>query len=367
MDVRLASPREVAGSAVRALGLEETSLDIFSLEALAAALRRAASFLCPAAPGQIVRSVSEVLIGLPGWGEETVPELKDTMRALVGYGDLVELRSGAYGESARQVFLGAPAFVQRASGTCLLIGVRPDGAPLVAGELATMIAHEGHARLIRPAGSVAVAEMLVSADLAEITPGRWLQPPRRLSAAQLVEEHIRRLEAAGPSGDTEGFRLIDPSARVTFYQGRWRQPTRGDDGHFVGRRPQAYGADLWCFADVSAGQVRKLIDFPVGVSVAPAADEAWRLQAALDAAAGHPQRVRIRCGPDSGVVVIDFMSPIPSWAQRRLDIIGTPMLRSPGALFSYGVRREDVAEELEFLASMLWTSVADGLEEHDVR
>jgi hypothetical protein len=61
------------------------------------------------------------------------------------------------------------------------------------------------------------------------------------------------------------------------------------------------------------------------------------------------------------------MSPIPSWAQRRLDIIGTPMLRSPGALFSYGVRREDVAEELEFLASMLWTSVADGLEEHDVR
>jgi len=108
MDMRLASPQEVAGSAVRALGLEEASLDIFSPEALAAALRRAASFLCPATPGQIVRSVSDVLIGLPGWGEETVPELKATMRALVGYGDLVELQSGAFGESARQVFLGAP-------------------------------------------------------------------------------------------------------------------------------------------------------------------------------------------------------------------------------------------------------------------
>jgi hypothetical protein len=367
MDMRLASPQEVAGSAVRALGLEEASLDIFSPEALAAALRRAASFLCPATPGQIVRSVSDVLIGLPGWGEETVPELKATMRALVGYGDLVELRSGAFGERARQVFLGAPAFVRRASGMCLLIGVRPDGAPLIAGELATMIAHEGHTRLVRPTGAVAVAEMLISADLAEITPSQWLQPPRRLSAAQLVEEHIRRLEAAGPSGDTEGFRLIDPSVRVTFYRGRWRQPTRDDDGHFVGRRPQAYGADLWCFAHVSAGKVRKLIDFPVGVSVAPAADEAWRLQAALDAAAGHPQRVRMRSSPGSGVVVIDFMSPIPSWAQRRLDIIGTPMLRSSGALFSYRVRREDAAEELEFLAAMLWISSTDGLEENDVR
>jgi hypothetical protein len=218
-----------------------------------------------------------------------------------------------------------------------------------------MIAYEGHTRLIRATGSVAVAEMLASADLAEITPDQWLRPPPQRPAAQLVEGYIRRLEAAGPSGDIEGFRLIDPLARVTYYQGRWRQPTRSDVGHFVGRRPQAYGADLWCFATISEGQVLKLIDFPIGVSVAPAADEAWRLQAALDAVAGHPQRVRMRFGPDSGAV-IDFMSPIPSWAQRRLDIIGTPILRSSGALLSYRLRREDAAEELRFLADTLWIS-----------
>ena len=42
-----------------------------------------------------------------------------------------------------------------------------------------------------------------------------------------------------------------------------------------------------------AAEPQRLIDLPVGISAAPAADEAWRLQAALDAMAGRPQRFRI--------------------------------------------------------------------------
>jgi hypothetical protein len=157
----------------------------------------------------------------------------------------------------------------------------------------------------------------------------------------------------------EGVTILDPSAPVRFYRGRWRTPKKADDGIFVARRPQAYGADLWCFAEVSTGAVTRLIDLPVTVSVAPASDEAWRLQAALDAEAGHPQLFRVRGRELTDAALLDLFSPLPSWAQRRLDAIGKPLLRSRGALLSYRIPREELDEELQFLVNMLWMAPDD--------
>ena len=122
----------------------------------------------------------------------------------------------------------------------------------------------------------------------------------------------------------------------------------------MARRPQAYGADLWCYARVTAGEIVQLVDLPLLESMAPGADEAWRLQAAIDVLAGHPQQVRLRQGSETSQVVLDLFGPAPSWAQRRLDVVGMPLQRGRGALFSYCLPADEVAEELQFLADMQW-------------
>ncbi len=352
MDVARLTSAEVSDRALALLDLEDVGVDLFSTEALAASLRRSASFLCPATPGAIVRSVVEVLEGLPGYSEDTRVNLELLVESLVGYGDLLELPSGGTESAGRRVFLGAPGFVRRASGSRLLIGIRPDGAPLVGDELAELIDYEGHARFVGP--SETLDELLASSELSERTVAQWLQAPRSSEPQDLINEYYTRLQAAGPSGDIEGVLLLDTAARISYYRGRWRNPKSADNGTFVARRPQAYGADLWCFARMTAGAVTQLIDLPVLGPLVPAADEAWRLQAAIDAVAGHPQIARVRPGTNPDTKVLDLFAPLPSWAQRRLDVAGTPIGRGRGALFSYNLPKGEVEEEVQFLADMLW-------------
>ncbi|MDQ2876078.1 MAG: hypothetical protein M3Y33_15335, partial [Actinomycetota bacterium] len=293
MDIRRITSQQAASSALRALGLGDAGIDLSEPEALAESLRRASSFLCPAPRRRIVKAVSEALAGLPGSDDRTGAALEEMLAALIGYGDLLELPSGSGG---RQVFLGPPAFVPRTSGACLVMGVRPDGAALLGGELGGLIIYESHVRLVGPTSPEKSADQLTAAGLTELTAEQWLQPPPEALPEQLAAGYKRHLGAARPSGEITGFRLIDPSAPVTYYPGRWRAPAGGDSGCYVGRRPQAYGADLWCFAAISGGRLDRVIDLPVGMSAAPAADEAWRLQAALDAMAGRPQRFRVAAG-----------------------------------------------------------------------
>lgn len=365
MGVERLDALDVTAAAVAALGLDSSAVDLAAPEALAASLRRAASFLCPTTPGALVRAVTEVTSGLPGFSEESPPQIESLLDALVSYGDLLELPVAVAGQRSRQIFLGPPAYVPRATDTCLLIGVRPEGASLVGEELLGRVEHEGHVRVARATESDtgSIGEMLGSEGLIELRPEQWLNAPRHATAEDLVASYSARLDAAGPSGDIEGVRVIDPTSRVTYYRGRWRPTRPGDLGRFVARRPQAYGADLWCFAEVVRGDVIRLIDLPVQSSMAPGSDEAWRLQAAIDATAGHAQPLRVRNGVSRELLVLDFFSPVPSWAQRRLDVVATPLLRSHGALFSYGVRRDEADEEIRFLEKMMWLSAEITVEE----
>ena len=355
MVVARLTPDQAAETALRALGLDDAGIDIFSTESLAASLRRAASFLCPATPGRIVRSVVEVLEGLPGYSEETKGQLETLLDILVGYGDLLELPADDLESSGLRIYLGSPSFVRRDSGSCLLIGVRPDGAQLVGDELAALIDYEGHVRMLP--SSEALDEAITSSGLTELSPEQWQQAPRRVSVTELLDEYNTRLRAAGPSGEIEEPRILDPTQSVTYYRGRWRSPKPSDDGTFVARRPQAFGSDLWCFTEVVGGRITQLIDLPVFGPLVPGADEAWRLQAAIDASSGRPQQVRVRSG--SSATRLDFFSPLPSWAQRRLDVVGTPLLRERGSLFSYSLPNSEVEEELRSLAEMLWMSTND--------
>ena len=74
---------------------------------------------------------------------------------------------------------------------------------------------------------------------------------------------------------------------------RWRE-VRADSGRFVARRDQAYGSNLWCYVELSNGEPQRLLDFPLAGSRWRGCDEAWRLQMAIDAQRGAPQRFRLQ-------------------------------------------------------------------------
>ncbi|MGH3493757.1 MAG: hypothetical protein ACRDQ1_11030 [Sciscionella sp.] len=133
MGVAALSPQQVAERALASLGLDGVGVDLFSTEALAAAVRQAASFSCPATPTTLVRIVMDALGGLPGYDDGIRAQLDLVIDALAGVGDLLELPSGEPDGPKRQIYLGYPAFVRRRSGAYVLIGVRPDGEPLATG------------------------------------------------------------------------------------------------------------------------------------------------------------------------------------------------------------------------------------------
>jgi len=343
--------------AVKTLGLDEQSVGLFSAEALCASLRRAASFLCPATPRQIVDAVLEASRPLGANDAPTRDEAMEDLDLLIASGDLLELRQET-GQSTRLLFLGPPSYVEREPGKYLLLGIRPFGGSLVGSELAQQVQYEGHTRTIEVAAQVARMRF-AALGLHEISPDRWTAQPRRLAAAILVEQLRDRLAAARPSGEIEDLLVLDPSTSVRYYRGRWRAPTRTDSGDFVARRPQAYGADLWCFVRLSDGAPQRLVDFPLDNPAAPARDEAWRLQAAIDATRGHPQRYRARevGGPDSDRIV-DVFSPLPGWAERHLELAGLAIQRAAGSLFSYRVAVAALPGVVELLADMLWMQAA---------
>ena len=351
--------REVVVTAVETLGLDAAAMDLLSPEVLAACIRRAASVLCPTTRGTLIRSVTEALAPLPHFSEDHSGEVVELVDSLVAHGDLLELPFDGSGGTRRQLFLGPPAFVPR-DASCILVGVRPDGAPLVGDELAGRVEYRRHVRLVRLGDDdEPLAERLAEEGLLRVTAEQWLRAPRPTSPESVVDEFTARLAARPPTGDLEGLRLIDPAADVSYYRGRWRPPRPDDRGRFVARRPQAYGAELWCFASLTDGAVTQILDLPVLDALAPGSDEAWLLQAAIDAAAGRPQRLQVRAGAHADVELLDLFGPIPRWAQRRLDVAGVAIARGPRALFSYQLPADESQGEVEWLREMLWMTVSD--------
>ena len=127
----------------------------------------------------------------------------------------------------------------------------------------------------------------------------------------------------------------------------------------MSKRPQQFGPSRWCFAEIEDGLTRKVIDLPVMGGLGRPTDEAWRLQAAVDRVAGHPQFARVS-GRANGQASLNFFGPIPSWARKRLDLVGVSVDASKGALFSYHFADSALAAESEFLASWLWLQIEGG-------
>ena len=352
--MRLLTINEVHAEMVVVLGLNPRDLDLTSSEALAGALRRAAGFLCPAPPSTLIRAVTRPLAGLIEGTDGVREQVEDTLEALVAHGDLLELARADVEDTETAntlIYPAPPSFVRRPSGTIILLGVIPDHVSPLPEELEQRIEYKNHLRLLRDDAGDDLASYLRELGLVELSQEIWLREPARLTAAEHLDELGRMLEAAPRSGEIPGLILLDPERSVRYYKGRWVEPNN-QTGRFVSRRAQAYGADLWCYVDIHEGRPQRLLDLPFGQSKVRGCDEAWRLQAAIDAVRGKPQRFRLRQGPE-GTREFDFFSPVPIWARRRWNCFGEPV-QSTGCLYSYRFSTKEAEEEMRFVQQSLW-------------
>lgn len=343
---------------LEAFGLAPGIAALDSAEALSSGLRRAAGFLCPATRRTLVQAVSESLQGLLDMPSRELRErLYDLLEDLVSHGDLLELEDVTGFEThGSHVFRAPPSFVARESSAVLVLGVAPDDLSPLSIDLQRRVIHNEHVRVIGPSeeSEGEVRGELLDLGFIEMPLNSWLKAPRPVPSADYLRSIKKKLAGTPRCGDVEGLSLLDPERPVRYYRGRWADPRASHSGFFVGRRRQAFGADLWCFVEMEEGRPVRVLDL-LRDRVGRACDRAWRLQAAIDHQKGSPQVCGFEEKAD-GRFLLSFFHPVPRWARRRWTALGRPV-RQRGALFGYELPIEEWPEERKYLREVLWMTV----------
>jgi hypothetical protein len=276
---------------------------------------------------------------------------------MVDYGDLLELedQTGA-GSRLRQLFVAPSSFVKRQD-RLFLVGVADETVEGLPQAIRAAVHRRDVTRYLDTTAGDVMQDLAV-AGYTELPVSVWTQAPRVHPAHHVVEQYRSKLRRMPYAAGIDGLIILADDRAVDYYKGRWVSPKR-QSGEYVARRPQTYGAPLWCFVRLSEGTVTDLCDLPVDTRGWRGCDEAWYLQAALDSLAGTPQVVRVRrhvAGDDAAA--LDFFSPLPRWVNRRLQYVGSPMERT-NSLLSFSLPERAVEEELKLLQTQLWLRVED--------
>jgi hypothetical protein len=315
------------------------------------ALRRALYLLAPASRVDVIRFVIEPLAPL-GVGRS---EVEAALEELIVYGDALEMRklaSDPWDVPALTLRPAPPSFVERGNGSFVILGVAGDHPSALTPELQARLDESGPVRCLAEQSCEALGEHLHLLGLAPLTEASWLRTPPPEPPAAHVQRWRGKLELVPRQASAIGeLEILDSDRRADYYRGRWREPDKRLTGLLLARRPQLYGAPLWSIADFEAGTCHRLIDLETSVDWQRPCDLGWRFQAAVDAAAGHPQTVCVRSG-DSGMV-LDFFSPLPAFAERRLVLVGKKR-DGERCLFSFELPANAVAHELAALETDLW-------------
>jgi hypothetical protein len=321
---------------------------------LAASVRRAAGILCPCSPSTLVSAVRESLQYLTDDNyEELEKRISETVEGLIIGGDLLELSQVTTDDpnvKGTWVFAAPPSFVVRPNGGIFILGIVPDEASPLPVSLSTRVTYEGYGRVLIPHPGENLPPVLRELGLLELSESVWIKIPKQEKAIDCRDGIFRRLTAQPPSGAIDDISILDPARKVDYYPGRWTNPTK-ESGNYVARRPQAYGAPLWGVANLVDGVVTKFLDFPLKGGRWRGCDIAWHLEMAIDQCRGTPQLYRRVAISDA--VRLDFFSPLPLWAQRRLAVLGRPMPPEK-CLISYTIPEREVAAEEAFLQERLW-------------
>jgi hypothetical protein len=325
-----------------------------SLSLIGQALRRAAHILAPCPRHELERAVRQSLERFVSDTEQLTNRTAEALESLLAYGDILEIRAPAddpWTTSPLIVRPAPPAFVPRKNGSVIILGVAGDEITPLSSEINQRLAWHGVLRTLAPEGSENLRLFLSELGLIELSEKTWLRLPSMQSAVDYRAVWARRLAEMPPVSAIEGLQVLDMRRPPTFYPGRWVGPTSGLNGMHVGRRAQRYGASLWCLIDLVDGVPSRFLDLASRSDRERPCDLTWRIQMAMDAEAGIPQRVRLR--QSDSALVLDFFSPLPSWAERKLAVVGqrTEPNRS---LLAYVLPRAEADETITFIKDYLW-------------
>lgn len=350
------SVEDVRERSVKAFGLS-TDNNIESPEFLAAALRRAASAMCPVPNSKLIKAVCETVSPLSLLTAEEVKEfVQQVLEDLIANGDLIEkdevMTSIDIAQRGRVLYLRPPSFIKRQSNSIFLIGISPENTTVLPPEIEQRIDYYQHVRRLSVRHNENLSGELKKIGLIEIPLENW-DRRNSIPETETPAKHIERVKAnlKGNPGNLHDIQILNPYKNVRFYTHRW-EAVRNQTGFFVARRPQAFGNDLWCYVELRDGQPVTMLDFPVLKKELFGRDEAWHLQMAIDAERGKPQEFTVV--PLSDLYKkIKFYSPVPSWAQRRWDNISEPD-SNEGCLFAYKFKGVELAPEVSFIVEKLW-------------
>lgn len=340
------------------LGLPAVADEPIDDALIAALLRRAAGICCPCAPSTLASAVIPGLHGMAVDRDALARRVADIAETLLVYGDLLELSRVTIDDAnvkGTWIFAAPPSFVEGPAGSVYLLGMAKDEITPLPESLLSRVEHNGALRALYPQPSEDLPAILHGLGLLRLSQSSWLKAPKAEPPAEFRQNMLKRLVSQPPSGSIADLSILDPELPATYYAGRWTTP-KHHTGEFVARRPQAYGAPLWGFASLSDGEVTRFLDFPLKNVPWRGCDTAWHLQMAIDHCRGAAQRFRVRNmaeGPS-----LDFFSPLPLWAQRRLTVMGR-RIPPEKCLLSFLIAEADLPKEITFLKDYLWLTPDD--------
>ena len=346
------SPQDVIDYCRSVLGVRSETKGIDDV-LLTGLLRRCAGILCPCSRAALRASLMDSLSYLHPDSNALADRLDQLVDDMIVVGDLLELSDVATDDpkvKGTWVFAAPPAFVVRKSGSVFLTGIVPDQDSMLNAPLEARIVYSGATRFLIPVDGENLTEALIEQGLHQLPESVWLKSPKMQRAEQLLASFEQRLSREPVCGPVNGVEILDPSTKATYYRGRWCEP-RSQTGKFVARRPQEFGAPIWCFVELDDGSVRRVIDLPPRNYRWRGCDAAFHLQMAVDDQREEPQRYR-RSSSDNGIQ-LDFFSPLPLWAQRRLMVLGRESVREQ-SLLAYELSIEEADEEEMYLQQYLW-------------
>ncbi len=339
----------------RSLGLPLDGLGLLSSGLVAQALRRACSILAPCARRDLERSVRETLKPIAPSGELLPGLVEDALDALLLYRDLLEVHGeepDMWRESATSIRPSALSFVEREDGSTVILGTAGDVITPIPKDLPARLEYRGVLRVLVPTTSEALGPRLQEFGLQCLGEKAWLRIPKAEAACLHRETWQRRLQAIQPGQPPSELLICKPAERGVIYRDRWKPPEQQADlGIFIARRPQRYGADLWCLVDLLPNVSMRLLDLTSTDKTLRACDIAWQLLIAMDVDSSSPQGFKQHTELEQTRLL--FYSPVPSWAERKLSLAGEYQ-PTPHCLFSYAFPTSAVAAQKAFLRESLW-------------
>jgi hypothetical protein len=340
----------------RSLNITQGERVGLSDELLAQAARRAVYIMAPCARHELVGSLSHSFLSEGLSADELSARIDDIVDSLIVYGDVLEMRptvDGDWFSASRFVLRPAPpTFIARRNGSVVIVGIGGDQITPLTENLEARVSHREALRIIERKENEDLESLLRELGLNKLSEKTWLRVPKSETSTSYISFWKQQLAAEPLCASLEGIRILDTARPPSFYKDRWCVPNQ-HTGLFVARRPQLYGVEIWCVVELEKGNAKRFKDLSSPGDRFRPVDVAWRIQAALDSVAGTPQR--FRCSEEAGNSLIRFYSPLPSWAERHLSIVGRKT-KADRCLYSYEISKHDLVSETSFLGEMLWMS-----------